>query len=132
MEIPEDPIHLSIRDARFIKYEQFMRLKQQEIVLRWSVLTIQEINRFLKSWMLCESHFILKSLKLIVSGPETIDLMMSLPHEVTTDPNILEQFRGFVYRPFTRGFNIRRSDGRMATVSAVKSCNKWYICFFVH
>uniref|UniRef100_A0A1I7TH98 FBA_2 domain-containing protein n=1 Tax=Caenorhabditis tropicalis TaxID=1561998 RepID=A0A1I7TH98_9PELO len=94
MEIPEDTTNLSIRNASFIGYEQFMRLKHQNIILHGSILTNQDINEFLKSWMLSESHLHLKSLKIIVLGPPTMDVIMELPFQWTTDSNLITKFAG--------------------------------------
>uniref|UniRef100_A0A1I7TUL2 FBA_2 domain-containing protein n=1 Tax=Caenorhabditis tropicalis TaxID=1561998 RepID=A0A1I7TUL2_9PELO len=133
LEIPDEPFHLSIRDAHFIEYEQFMRLKHQEIVIYGSSLTYEDINKFLISWMLCESHLGLKSLIITISGPETMTLRIEPPYQWTTDPNILRQFAGSPFNVnVTKGVNIQRCDGKIATICAERIWNRWNICLLVH
>uniref|UniRef100_A0A1I7TUJ6 FBA_2 domain-containing protein n=1 Tax=Caenorhabditis tropicalis TaxID=1561998 RepID=A0A1I7TUJ6_9PELO len=99
LEIPEGPTHLHIHTSEFINYDQLLRLKAQFIYLDESFLTNQEINRFLESWMSCESHLDLKFFKINIYGMEAVNKIMNLPHEVITD-----------------GYKIRRCDGKEATV----------------
>uniref|UniRef100_A0A1I7TUP0 FBA_2 domain-containing protein n=1 Tax=Caenorhabditis tropicalis TaxID=1561998 RepID=A0A1I7TUP0_9PELO len=117
MEIPESIYSLNLSFSSFIGYEQFQKLKQQEIILRGAILTDQEINRFLKSWMSRESHLELKLFQIRISGPEAKDVIMDVPHEVTTDPSVVEMLNGqFRYSNIECGYNIKRSDGKTATV----------------
>uniref|UniRef100_A0A1I7TUP1 F-box domain-containing protein n=1 Tax=Caenorhabditis tropicalis TaxID=1561998 RepID=A0A1I7TUP1_9PELO len=117
MEIPESPYCLSVNCSSFIGYEQFLKLKHSQIVFVASILTDKEINRFLKSWMSMESHLELKVFKIRVSVPEAINVIMDLPHEVTTEPSVLEMLNEqFKYTYIECGYNIKRSDGKMATV----------------
>uniref|UniRef100_A0A1I7TH99 FBA_2 domain-containing protein n=2 Tax=Caenorhabditis tropicalis TaxID=1561998 RepID=A0A1I7TH99_9PELO len=131
MEIPDELTHLTIRNASFIKFEQFMSMKHQEIIIYGCDLTNLDIYVFLKSWMACESHLGLKTLKITFYGFSTMD--MDLPYQWTTDPNIIKQFTS---NPFniniTKGFNIKRCDGKMATLGAERINGKWHICFLVH
>uniref|UniRef100_A0A1I7TUM3 FBA_2 domain-containing protein n=1 Tax=Caenorhabditis tropicalis TaxID=1561998 RepID=A0A1I7TUM3_9PELO len=99
LEIPEGPSHLFIYTSKFINYDQLLKLKARYITLDQSILTNQEINGFLKSWMSCESHLDLKSFKINISGPEAVNEIMDLPHEVGR-----------------YGYKIKRSDGKEANV----------------
>uniref|UniRef100_A0A1I7TH69 F-box domain-containing protein n=1 Tax=Caenorhabditis tropicalis TaxID=1561998 RepID=A0A1I7TH69_9PELO len=132
VEIPEGR-KLDVLDAKFIKYEQFSRLKHEEIILDGSILTYQELNRFLKSWIACETHLELESLKINVRYPDAMELLMNIPHEETTDRNIMEKFRENRFDAnVTKGFDITRCDGRMATVCLVEKWNKWRLCLLIH
>uniref|UniRef100_A0A1I7TUP4 F-box domain-containing protein n=1 Tax=Caenorhabditis tropicalis TaxID=1561998 RepID=A0A1I7TUP4_9PELO len=90
MEIPESIYCLNLSSSSFIGYEQFQKLKQSEIILHGSILTDQEINCFLKSWMSMESHLELELFRIRTSGPEAKDVIMDVPHEVTTEPSVLK------------------------------------------
>uniref|UniRef100_A0A1I7TUK0 FBA_2 domain-containing protein n=1 Tax=Caenorhabditis tropicalis TaxID=1561998 RepID=A0A1I7TUK0_9PELO len=133
IKIPEGLTHLTLRNASYLEFKQFMKFKHQEIVLCGSGLTNREINRFLESWIACKSHLQLKYLKIRVPGPETMDVIMDLPFEMTTDPNILRKFKS---SPFnvnaSEAFNIKRCDGKMATLCVKKIWDDWHICFLVH
>uniref|UniRef100_A0A1I7TH96 F-box domain-containing protein n=1 Tax=Caenorhabditis tropicalis TaxID=1561998 RepID=A0A1I7TH96_9PELO len=117
-ELPDGPYILLIKHSAFyIRYEELIRMKSPRIILRGSCLTNQDINQFLKSWMSMESHLNLEFFGINVSGPEAVNEIMNLPHEVTTDPNILTKFNNHpFYANVTRGFKIKRSDGKIATV----------------
>uniref|UniRef100_A0A1I7TH87 FBA_2 domain-containing protein n=2 Tax=Caenorhabditis tropicalis TaxID=1561998 RepID=A0A1I7TH87_9PELO len=117
IEIPET-VYLTITNSKFIDCEQFLRLRAQEILLIRCSLTNQDFNRFLKSWMAGESHFELKKLKIGTSIEDgTDEIMMGVPHEVTTDIDVAEVMRRGPFRiEMTRGYNITRSDGKVATV----------------
>uniref|UniRef100_A0A1I7TUL6 FBA_2 domain-containing protein n=1 Tax=Caenorhabditis tropicalis TaxID=1561998 RepID=A0A1I7TUL6_9PELO len=129
--IPEGAYRLYIKNSEFIEYEQFMEMNHPEMILLWVILTNQEINCFLKSWMACESHLNLKVLIIEGYGPE---IVLDLPCEETIDPNILEKFKDY---PFNfnaiNGFNIKRSDGKMATlVTYYNGLRQVYtLCFLI-
>uniref|UniRef100_A0A1I7THA2 F-box domain-containing protein n=2 Tax=Caenorhabditis tropicalis TaxID=1561998 RepID=A0A1I7THA2_9PELO len=91
MDIPEEPIYLSIRSAKFLKYEQFMSLNHHGISLHNSDMTNKDINRFLKSWVACKSHLNLKFFEINVAGPNAMDLLKGLSYQITTDPKILSK-----------------------------------------
>uniref|UniRef100_A0A1I7TUN6 F-box domain-containing protein n=1 Tax=Caenorhabditis tropicalis TaxID=1561998 RepID=A0A1I7TUN6_9PELO len=134
LEIPKGFLNLHVLSAKFIKYEQFQRLKHQEIVLYDSRMTDRDINRFLKSWIACKSHLNLESL-LIVVLRQTLDeeMMNDIPYEETTDPNILEKFDRYPFHAkVTGGLKIKRSDGKVATASAFLKPVGWCLCFLVH
>uniref|UniRef100_A0A1I7TUP3 F-box domain-containing protein n=1 Tax=Caenorhabditis tropicalis TaxID=1561998 RepID=A0A1I7TUP3_9PELO len=122
LEIPEGTRDLVINDARFVKYEQFQCLNCRVIQLHKSILTNQEIDSFLRSWMACESHLGLKALRINIPSLEALQVIMDGPHEETDDPRIIQALDGY---PFcvtvTSALNIKRSDGRMATICAVES-----------
>uniref|UniRef100_A0A1I7UU18 FBA_2 domain-containing protein n=2 Tax=Caenorhabditis tropicalis TaxID=1561998 RepID=A0A1I7UU18_9PELO len=114
MEIPGKPYHLHINNSKFIDYDQLLRLKSPVIILRQSILTSQEINRFLKSWMSCETHLELEALKISISGPDAMNEIMDLPHEKTNDPELVEAFKSSPHhiQVKTEMFTIKRCDGK--------------------
>uniref|UniRef100_A0A1I7TUM7 FBA_2 domain-containing protein n=1 Tax=Caenorhabditis tropicalis TaxID=1561998 RepID=A0A1I7TUM7_9PELO len=72
---------------------------------------------FLKSWMACKSHLSLESFEINVSGPEAMEVIMDLPHEETADQNVVETFKKKFNKPQVQvGFDIKRNDGKVATV----------------
>uniref|UniRef100_A0A1I7TI34 F-box domain-containing protein n=2 Tax=Caenorhabditis tropicalis TaxID=1561998 RepID=A0A1I7TI34_9PELO len=133
LDIPNDPHYLHINNSKFINYEQFLKLTHVKIAFNLSILTNQEINRFLKSWMACESHYKLEVFQVNIPNQEAIEEIMDLPHEVTTDPSIMNMFVGlpFNINP-TEGFNIKRSDGKMATACVAEKSNGWNLCLLIH
>uniref|UniRef100_A0A1I7TUP2 F-box domain-containing protein n=1 Tax=Caenorhabditis tropicalis TaxID=1561998 RepID=A0A1I7TUP2_9PELO len=117
IEIPESPSHLKLSHSSFISYEQFLTLRHPKITLHRSILTDQKINHFLKSWMSCESHLELKLFEISTSGPEAKDVIMDVPHEVTTEPSVVIMLNEkFEFSNIKCGYNIKRSDGKAATV----------------
>uniref|UniRef100_A0A1I7TH83 FBA_2 domain-containing protein n=1 Tax=Caenorhabditis tropicalis TaxID=1561998 RepID=A0A1I7TH83_9PELO len=91
LEIPNNLRVLQVEHSGFIKFEQFMKLDCEQIVFFQSPLTSQEIHRFLKSWMACESHLNLKALQVSIVHPDVIDAVNGVPHEeVEIDDNIQE------------------------------------------
>uniref|UniRef100_A0A1I7TUM8 F-box domain-containing protein n=1 Tax=Caenorhabditis tropicalis TaxID=1561998 RepID=A0A1I7TUM8_9PELO len=117
MEIPSTPRVLYITDASFIDFEQLLRLKNRKICLDKSCVSTQELNKFLKSWMALESHVDLEAFDMNISGPEAMEIIMDLPHVVTADKNPAETFRKkFYHREVKNGFDIKRCDGKVATV----------------
>uniref|UniRef100_A0A1I7TUM6 F-box domain-containing protein n=1 Tax=Caenorhabditis tropicalis TaxID=1561998 RepID=A0A1I7TUM6_9PELO len=115
-EIPEGCEYLHVKDAKFIEYEQFLRLKHKEITLLQSILTNQDLNRFLKSWI-----------------AYAMQLLMDIPYEVTTDPNIIERFKWYPFNSdVTSGYNIRRSDGTVATLCVTKVENLWHLVMIIY
>uniref|UniRef100_A0A1I7UTY0 F-box domain-containing protein n=1 Tax=Caenorhabditis tropicalis TaxID=1561998 RepID=A0A1I7UTY0_9PELO len=113
LEFPTSP-SLYIEDARFIGYEQLLRMKNPRIFLHRHSLTDQETNGFLKSWMACESHLELEYFNINVSGPEAMEVIMDLPHEETPDSKAIK--KEFSHPKVKNGFDIRRCDGKVATV----------------
>uniref|UniRef100_A0A1I7UU27 FBA_2 domain-containing protein n=1 Tax=Caenorhabditis tropicalis TaxID=1561998 RepID=A0A1I7UU27_9PELO len=135
MEIPGKPERLHIDYSEFIDYNQLLRLKSPVINLQQSILTSQEINRFLKSWMSCATHLELEAFKISISGPNAMNQIMKLPHEKTNDPKIADAFKG---RPFNlqvvnEMFTIKRSDGKKhATVTVENLWGVWSFYLIVH
>uniref|UniRef100_A0A1I7TUL4 FBA_2 domain-containing protein n=1 Tax=Caenorhabditis tropicalis TaxID=1561998 RepID=A0A1I7TUL4_9PELO len=113
--------------SKFINYEHLLRVKARNIVLKGSILTNQEINRFLKSWMACESHLDLESFKINASGFNPMkEIIMDVPHEVAIGLDaISEKFPSYI--TLTSGYNIKRSDGKEATVCL----SQWYDMFLL-
>uniref|UniRef100_A0A1I7UX68 FBA_2 domain-containing protein n=1 Tax=Caenorhabditis tropicalis TaxID=1561998 RepID=A0A1I7UX68_9PELO len=117
MEIPAIP-RICIDKSRFIDFDQLLRLKNQCISLRRSRLDAEEINGFLKSWMACESHFDLETFDIDIPGLEAMEVIMDLPHERTRLPDIAKTFKEkFIRSGVEDGFDIKRSDGKVATVA---------------
>uniref|UniRef100_A0A1I7TUN4 FBA_2 domain-containing protein n=2 Tax=Caenorhabditis tropicalis TaxID=1561998 RepID=A0A1I7TUN4_9PELO len=120
MEIPSISTDLFIANSRFVDFEQLLRLKNLHITLYESRLTNQELNKFLKSWMAFESHLMLETFEINVSGPEAMEVIMDLPHEETADQNVTESFREkfphHIDETVEIGFDIKRKDGKVATV----------------
>uniref|UniRef100_A0A1I7TUM1 FBA_2 domain-containing protein n=2 Tax=Caenorhabditis tropicalis TaxID=1561998 RepID=A0A1I7TUM1_9PELO len=100
LEFPEGLTRLEIDTAELINYDQLLRLKVRNINLRGSILTNQEINGFLKSWMSCESHLDLKSIEIDIPLSKAVNEIMDLPHEVTKI-----------------GYKIKRCDRKEANVT---------------
>uniref|UniRef100_A0A1I7TUJ7 FBA_2 domain-containing protein n=1 Tax=Caenorhabditis tropicalis TaxID=1561998 RepID=A0A1I7TUJ7_9PELO len=126
IKFPKGINHLEVQDSKFINYEQLMRLKARNIVLRWSYLTSQEINRFLKSWMSMESHLDLECFQINFCINKALNEIMDLPNKVTADPNSMERMRRcFPKYTMENGFDIRRSDGKVATVCLGR--NNWIV-----
>uniref|UniRef100_A0A1I7TH72 F-box domain-containing protein n=1 Tax=Caenorhabditis tropicalis TaxID=1561998 RepID=A0A1I7TH72_9PELO len=134
LEIPEGSFGLHVFSAKFIRYEQFLRLKHQEILLYDSGMSDRDINRFLKSWIACKSHLNLKSLLIVVRRPILEEeIMIDIPCEITDDPDVIEKFEKCPFHAkVDGGFNIRRSDGKMATASAALKPFGWCLCLLVH
>uniref|UniRef100_A0A1I7TH78 FBA_2 domain-containing protein n=2 Tax=Caenorhabditis tropicalis TaxID=1561998 RepID=A0A1I7TH78_9PELO len=117
MEIPATPYEIFIDESSFINFEQLLRLKNRRIFLYESCVTEKEINLFVKSWMARESHLELEAFNIDVSGEEAMDVIMDLPHKKTADPNVVEIFREKFYGlRIEEGFDIERSDGKLATL----------------
>uniref|UniRef100_A0A1I7TUL5 FBA_2 domain-containing protein n=1 Tax=Caenorhabditis tropicalis TaxID=1561998 RepID=A0A1I7TUL5_9PELO len=127
LEIPEGLDRLEVNRSKFINYEHLLRVKARNIVLKGSILTNQEINRFLKSWMACESHLDLESFKINASGFNPMkEIIMDVPHEVAIGLDaISEKFPSYI--TLTSGYNIKRSDGKEATVCL----SQWYDMFLL-
>uniref|UniRef100_A0A1I7TUN8 F-box domain-containing protein n=1 Tax=Caenorhabditis tropicalis TaxID=1561998 RepID=A0A1I7TUN8_9PELO len=117
MEIPTMSSEILITNSRFINFEQFLRLKNPHIAFFRSLVTDQELNKFLKSWMACKSHLSLEAFEINVSGPEAMEIIMDLPHEETADENAEETFKKKFNNPVVENwFDIKRCDGNVATV----------------
>uniref|UniRef100_A0A1I7UU15 F-box domain-containing protein n=1 Tax=Caenorhabditis tropicalis TaxID=1561998 RepID=A0A1I7UU15_9PELO len=135
MEIPGKPAFLRIQNAQFINYDQFLRLKSPVIILWKSIITSQEINRFLNSWMSCETHLELEKFQINVSGPDAVNEIMDLPHERTNDPNLIHAFEGYPHsiRVVNEMFTIEKSDGKKkATVTVGQTWSGWHFNLIVH
>uniref|UniRef100_A0A1I7TUN0 FBA_2 domain-containing protein n=3 Tax=Caenorhabditis tropicalis TaxID=1561998 RepID=A0A1I7TUN0_9PELO len=117
MEIPTTPHSLRITNASFINFEQLLRLKNRKISLGKPCVSAKELNNFLKSWMDRESHLDLEAFDMNISGPEAMEVIMDLSHEETADENVTETFNKKFYPPEVKnGFDIKRCDGKVATV----------------
>uniref|UniRef100_A0A1I7UE57 F-box domain-containing protein n=1 Tax=Caenorhabditis tropicalis TaxID=1561998 RepID=A0A1I7UE57_9PELO len=126
IEIPGKPAELNIDDSKFIDYEQLLRLKSPIIILGKSILTNQEINRFLKSWMSLEIHLELEAFQISISSPNAMNEIMDLPHEKTNDPELVRAFEDYPHETKVDNeiFTIKRCDGKKkATVTAGP---QWY------
>uniref|UniRef100_A0A1I7TH85 F-box domain-containing protein n=1 Tax=Caenorhabditis tropicalis TaxID=1561998 RepID=A0A1I7TH85_9PELO len=134
LEIPEGLRILHVDSSGFIKFEQFLKLDSEQIVFLRSPLTSQEIYRFLKSWMACESHLNLKALQITIDHPDVINAVKELPHvEVTIDNNIRGMFdRVAFFNSLTNGFNITRSDGKIATTCVLQTAATSRLYFVLH
>uniref|UniRef100_A0A1I7UU21 F-box domain-containing protein n=1 Tax=Caenorhabditis tropicalis TaxID=1561998 RepID=A0A1I7UU21_9PELO len=135
MEIPGKPYHLHIDNSKFIDYNQLLRLKSPVIILRESILTSQEINRFLKSWMSCETHLELEALEISITGPGAMNEIMDLPHEKTNDPEIVKAFEVCPLSVEVEGdmFTIKRCDGKKrATVTVADPSDGWHLYLIIH
>uniref|UniRef100_A0A1I7TH75 F-box domain-containing protein n=1 Tax=Caenorhabditis tropicalis TaxID=1561998 RepID=A0A1I7TH75_9PELO len=129
VDIPTIIRFIGIDDSKFINFEELLRLKNRCICLDQSILTARDINRFLKSWMACESHLELETLEIDHSGSEAMDVIMDLPHEETMDPNFIEAFNKKFHTGVEKWFNVKRSDGKVATVGYEPSFheNRFYM-----
>uniref|UniRef100_A0A1I7UU20 FBA_2 domain-containing protein n=1 Tax=Caenorhabditis tropicalis TaxID=1561998 RepID=A0A1I7UU20_9PELO len=135
IEIPVKPERLHIGNSRFVNYDLLLRLKSPDIVLRKSILTNEEINRFLKSWMSYEIHLELEAIRINGSGPDAMNEIMNLPHEKTNDPEIVEAFKGDPHHIQVENkiFTIKRCDGKKkASVTVAGFLNDWRFCLIVH
>uniref|UniRef100_A0A1I7UU24 F-box domain-containing protein n=2 Tax=Caenorhabditis tropicalis TaxID=1561998 RepID=A0A1I7UU24_9PELO len=126
MEIPGKPAYLCILNAQFIDYEQLLKLKSPVIILQNSILTSQEINQFLRSWISCETHFELEAIEISVSDPDAMIEIIDLPHEKTNDPKIVKAFGGYPHYHQVKNeiFTIKRSDGKKR--ASVNIDRLWY------
>uniref|UniRef100_A0A1I7TI33 FBA_2 domain-containing protein n=1 Tax=Caenorhabditis tropicalis TaxID=1561998 RepID=A0A1I7TI33_9PELO len=117
VDIPTSIYYIVIWDAKFINFEQLIRLKNRSILFNETVLTARDINEFLKSWRACESHLELEFFEMGFSGAETMNVILDLPHEETTDKKVIEPFKKHFENTRVKNFfNIERSDGKVATV----------------
>uniref|UniRef100_A0A1I7TH79 F-box domain-containing protein n=1 Tax=Caenorhabditis tropicalis TaxID=1561998 RepID=A0A1I7TH79_9PELO len=117
LEIPRTPWHLIIKNSSFIDFDQLLTLENERISLSKSILTDQDINEFLKSWMACESHLYLETFEINISGPEAMEVIMDLPHNATADPKVIRTFKKkFDGSQIQEGFDIENLDGEVATV----------------
>uniref|UniRef100_A0A1I7UU26 FBA_2 domain-containing protein n=2 Tax=Caenorhabditis tropicalis TaxID=1561998 RepID=A0A1I7UU26_9PELO len=135
MEIPGNPEWLHIENAQFLNYDQLLRLKSPIIILRESILTNEEIHRFLRSWMSCETHLELEALEISISGPDAINEIMDLPHEKTNDPRVVQAFDDYhmISQVENEIFTIERGDGqKRASVTVARLWDEWRLCLIVH
>uniref|UniRef100_A0A1I7TUJ9 FBA_2 domain-containing protein n=1 Tax=Caenorhabditis tropicalis TaxID=1561998 RepID=A0A1I7TUJ9_9PELO len=117
LEFPEGLNHLELFNTEFVTYKQLLRLKARNIVFTHSILTDQEINGFLKSWMSMESHLDLECFEMTFHDEEALREIMDLPNQMIADSNLMEKMRRiFIIYTMTTGFNIKRCDGKVATV----------------
>uniref|UniRef100_A0A1I7UU32 F-box domain-containing protein n=2 Tax=Caenorhabditis tropicalis TaxID=1561998 RepID=A0A1I7UU32_9PELO len=135
MEIPGNPEWLYVSKSQFIDYEQLLRLKSPAILLWESILTNEEINRFLKSWMSCETHLQLEAIVINAVDPISMNEIMDLPHEKTNDPKIAKAFNGkhFHVQVKNEMFTMKRCDGKKkATVTIENKWKGWSLFLIVH
>uniref|UniRef100_A0A1I7UU02 F-box domain-containing protein n=1 Tax=Caenorhabditis tropicalis TaxID=1561998 RepID=A0A1I7UU02_9PELO len=138
MEIPRKLNYLHIENSEFIEFEQLLSVESPTIILRKSILTSQEINRFLKSWMSCETHLELKALEISISGPDAMNEIMDLPHEKTNDPNLVKAFLDYPHYVDVENdmFTIKQSDEKKrATVTVAPQASfddYWSFYLIVH
>uniref|UniRef100_A0A1I7TH93 F-box domain-containing protein n=1 Tax=Caenorhabditis tropicalis TaxID=1561998 RepID=A0A1I7TH93_9PELO len=130
VEIPEGR-NLSIQNARFINYEQLLRLKHQDIFFQYSNLTNQEINQFLKSWIACESHLDLKTIEIPTQSRNIMDFLIDIPNEVTTDPATLLKFYHRFFFTVHQAHSIHRSDGKMGSMIMTRVKDTFSLCLLV-
>uniref|UniRef100_A0A1I7UU11 F-box domain-containing protein n=1 Tax=Caenorhabditis tropicalis TaxID=1561998 RepID=A0A1I7UU11_9PELO len=133
MEIPGKPYHLHIENAQFIDYDQLLRLESPVIILRESILTSQEINRFLKSWMSCETHLELEAMQINISSRNAMNEIMNLPYERTNDPKLIEAFADYPHH-FKITFDmitIQRCDGEKKVTGAFALSPDGSCCLFL-
>uniref|UniRef100_A0A1I7UU36 F-box domain-containing protein n=1 Tax=Caenorhabditis tropicalis TaxID=1561998 RepID=A0A1I7UU36_9PELO len=110
--------HFNFCNAQFIDYKQLLRLKSPVIVLRDSILTSQEINRFLRSWMSCETHLDLEALQINILGPNAMNAFY--------DYHMISQVENEI-------FTMKRCDGKkQASVTVVQFMYGWCLCLIVH
>uniref|UniRef100_A0A1I7UU03 F-box domain-containing protein n=1 Tax=Caenorhabditis tropicalis TaxID=1561998 RepID=A0A1I7UU03_9PELO len=134
MEIPGKPNRLLIGNSKFVDYDQLLRLKSPVIILRKSILTNEEINRFLRSWMSCETHLELKAFEINISGPEAMNEIMDLPHEKTNDPEIVWAFKEYLMVGYVDNemYTIKRCDGKKRATVTVWYRTQWSLYMVVH
>uniref|UniRef100_A0A1I7TH71 F-box domain-containing protein n=1 Tax=Caenorhabditis tropicalis TaxID=1561998 RepID=A0A1I7TH71_9PELO len=134
LEIPKGFPRLDVSKSKFINYEQFLSLKHPEMILNDCIYSGQVINRFLKSWIACESHFDLKSVLIVVQRPIIEEeILIGIPHEVTSDPDVMKKFKRCPFHAtFDEGFNIKRSDGKVATICIARLTNYSRLCLIIH
>uniref|UniRef100_A0A1I7UU30 FBA_2 domain-containing protein n=2 Tax=Caenorhabditis tropicalis TaxID=1561998 RepID=A0A1I7UU30_9PELO len=135
IEIPGKPKCLHIGNAQFIDYNQLLRLKSPVIVLQKSILTNEEINRFLRSWMSCETHLDLEALQINILGPNAMNEIMDLPHEKTNALNLVQAFYDYhmIRQVINEMFTLKRCNGKKrATVTTGRSGDDWTLYLVVH
>uniref|UniRef100_A0A1I7UU04 F-box domain-containing protein n=1 Tax=Caenorhabditis tropicalis TaxID=1561998 RepID=A0A1I7UU04_9PELO len=132
-EITEIIIKLSEEPSKDImKWFDHARDVLPFFVLRNSILTNQEINRFLKSWMSCETHLDLEAFQIDISGPDAMNEIIDLPHEKTNDPEIVKKFdSGPIWVPVDNEmFTIKRCDGKKKATVTIFGHDS--LCLIVH
>uniref|UniRef100_A0A1I7TH94 F-box domain-containing protein n=1 Tax=Caenorhabditis tropicalis TaxID=1561998 RepID=A0A1I7TH94_9PELO len=132
LEIPKGLRCLHVNDSEFIDYQQFLELGAREIVLHQSDLTNLDLNRFLKAWMSGESHFDLETLEINVAGPGAIQEIMDLPHEEANREMVGKLREVFPDNRIPNGFNIKRADGKVATVCLGDHYGKYRFCLMTN
>ncbi|CAL2043614.1 unnamed protein product [Caenorhabditis brenneri] len=132
VELPENLEDLSIRCARFVKFEQLLRLKSQRISLKSTSLTPREINAFLRSWMSAESHSNLEFFMIAINFETANEILLDIPHEIE---DVME-VRAFEYENVIRhvrgGVTIKRIDGRSARIVPHLHLNSTYMQMYIY
>uniref|UniRef100_A0A1I7T7W1 F-box domain-containing protein n=1 Tax=Caenorhabditis tropicalis TaxID=1561998 RepID=A0A1I7T7W1_9PELO len=118
MELPRTP-RIRIDKSSFISFEQLLKLENQSISLFRPRLSAEDINGFVRNWMSCRTHLHLKTFDIDLSNFESMNIIMDVPHEETNDSHIANSFdESFQCRCGVReGFDIKRSDGKLARVA---------------
>uniref|UniRef100_A0A1I7TH88 F-box domain-containing protein n=1 Tax=Caenorhabditis tropicalis TaxID=1561998 RepID=A0A1I7TH88_9PELO len=134
LEIPQSLTNLLIFHSKFINYDQLLRLKAPFIVLRQSILTSEEINRFLKSWMSSESHVELDTFEINIRDWRTRFDIIELPGKVEADPKSKKEMKKkFPGIEMESEFNVTRTDGKTATVCIGQGLFDYYrLCMMTH
>uniref|UniRef100_A0A1I7TUK2 FBA_2 domain-containing protein n=1 Tax=Caenorhabditis tropicalis TaxID=1561998 RepID=A0A1I7TUK2_9PELO len=117
LKIPEGLTRLQIYSSKFLDCQQLLKLKVRNIILDYSILSNKEINVFLARWMLMKTNLDLETFEINVWGADPMNVIMDLLDTTIADLNsIAEMRKKFPGSAMRNGFNIRRLDGKVATV----------------
>ncbi|EFP06877.1 hypothetical protein CRE_11240 [Caenorhabditis remanei] len=103
--------------ANWLTFDQLLYLKGARLLINGSLLTNQELNQFLILWMTSQCHQNLSFLRINITDPESIDIILDLPHKVM-NPNL----ERIVTLPNNNtallygGIDIKRNDGMTGTI----------------
>ncbi|EGT30809.1 hypothetical protein CAEBREN_11275 [Caenorhabditis brenneri] len=106
-EILKEELH--INNARFLKLDQLLKLQASRIWLQDTTLTSIEVNAFLKSWLVAESHLNLRQFEIgfRFGRLDDYDIMEGIPFDMVNGSVDSE-------------IEIKRIDGRMARITATE------------